>query len=174
MSAVEQVIDDYIAEYELTGESDSGAEVTHTPTGFEQYLIKDAIMGLISTSEWQAALSQSAPQGMTELLGLIERYGILSADVQIRRGITKEWSKAHDALLRAITTLVQENVSLKVRVAELEVDVARIDWLDAQINEHGAIHLHDGAYSHGHGLGLRPGSMVRTLREAIDIAKGAK
>lgn len=49
-------------------------------------------------------------------------------------------------------------------------EAAMLDWLESQINQHGAIHLHDGNHHSGHGLGLRPGSMVRTLREAIDAA----
>jgi len=51
-------------------------------------------------------------------------------------------------------------------------DSARLDWLEAQINEHGEIHLHDGDHPRGAGLGLRPGAVNRTLREAIDSAMG--
>lgn len=53
-------------------------------------------------------------------------------------------------------------------------DAERIDWLESQINEHGAIHLHDGNHPAGHGLGLRPGNLVRTLREAIDDARAQR
>ncbi|OZI61594.1 hypothetical protein [Bordetella genomosp. 11] len=53
-------------------------------------------------------------------------------------------------------------------------DAERIDWLESQINEHGAIHLHDGNHPAGHGLGLRPGNLVRTLREAIDAARAQR
>jgi hypothetical protein len=49
-------------------------------------------------------------------------------------------------------------------------DAARIDWLEAQINAEGAIHLHDGTKPYGNGLGLRPGTVRRSLREAIDAA----
>lgn len=49
-------------------------------------------------------------------------------------------------------------------------DAEMIDWLEAQINEHGEIHLHDGEHPRGTGLGLRPGTVVRTLREAIALA----
>lgn len=54
--------------------------------------------------------------------------------------------------------------------AEAE-DAARLDWLEAQINEHGAIHLHDGSHPYGLGLGLRPGWIIRTLRQAMDAAR---
>lgn len=54
------------------------------------------------------------------------------------------------------------------------LDAARLDWLESQINEHGQINLHDGSNPvYGAlGLGLRPGSIQRTLREAIDAAMG--
>lgn len=59
------------------------------------------------------------------------------------------------------------------RAAPESADAARLDWLEAEINEHGAIHLHDGSKPYGHGLGLRPGYMRRTLRQAIDQARRA-
>ena len=58
----------------------------------------------------------------------------------------------------------------KARVAELERDAARIDWLEAQINENGALHLHDGNDAYGLGLGLQTGRSIRSLRKAIDDA----
>lgn len=53
-------------------------------------------------------------------------------------------------------------------------DTRRIDWLEEYVNENGSLLLHTGgANCHEHpGLGLRPGSMERTLREAIDGASG--
>lgn len=53
-------------------------------------------------------------------------------------------------------------------------DTDRIDWLAAQIDAEGEIHLHNGRLPFGHGLGLRPGKLVRTLREAIDTAMSAR
>lgn len=54
-------------------------------------------------------------------------------------------------------------------------DSEMIDWLEAQVNEHGALLLHDGQSNPHHhlGLGLRPGFAVRTLREAISHAAGS-
>lgn len=49
-------------------------------------------------------------------------------------------------------------------------DGSRLDWLESQINKHGAIHLHDGTQPYGMGLGLRPGCATRSLRVAIDQA----
>ena len=53
-------------------------------------------------------------------------------------------------------------------------DKRRLDWLEWFINKHGAIMLHDGSKANfgESGLGLRPGNLVRTLREAIDEASG--
>jgi len=53
-------------------------------------------------------------------------------------------------------------------------DSRRLDWLEAQINRNGAIHLHDGSKPYSLGFGLRPGRMNRTLREAIDAARTMK
>lgn len=47
-------------------------------------------------------------------------------------------------------------------------DAERIDYLERMANEPGGLLLHDGSESGRTGLGLRPGTLVRTLREAID------
>ncbi len=53
-------------------------------------------------------------------------------------------------------------------------DTERIDFLEKFVNEQGALLLHDG--SNGGfpfaGLGLRPGTLNRTLRQAIDQCAG--
>lgn len=49
-------------------------------------------------------------------------------------------------------------------------DQRRIDWLESQANEPRGLLLHDGSETGRMGLGLRPGNMVRTLRQAIDDA----
>lgn len=53
-------------------------------------------------------------------------------------------------------------------------DSERLDWLEARANEPGGLLLHDGSESGHCGLGLRPGYLVRSLREAIDTAMGVK
>lgn len=69
--------------------------------------------------------------------------------------------------------------ALLSRIAELEKDAERLDWLEAFVNENRGITLHTGEHwesvSLGDfvGLGLRPGAMDRTLREAIDEARSA-
>jgi len=50
----------------------------------------------------------------------------------------------------------------------------RLDWLEKMANQVGGILLHDGTETGRLGLGLRPGNLKRTLREAIDTAMGLK
>ena len=49
-------------------------------------------------------------------------------------------------------------------------DSERIDWLEKMANKPQGLLLHDGTESGRTGLGLRPGYLNRTLREAIDQA----
>lgn len=52
-------------------------------------------------------------------------------------------------------------------------DADRIDWLEIMANQPGGILLHDGSEIGRTGLGLRPGMLLRDLRQAIDDAMGA-
>jgi hypothetical protein len=54
--------------------------------------------------------------------------------------------------------------------APSNADATYIDWLEMMANQRGGILLHDGSEGGRLGLGLRPGSMKRTLREAIATA----
>lgn len=47
-------------------------------------------------------------------------------------------------------------------------DTERLNMLELWANRAGGIHLHDGSHKGCLGIGLRPGTLVRTLREAID------
>lgn len=51
-------------------------------------------------------------------------------------------------------------------------DKARLDWLEHMANKSGGLLLHDGSEKGRCGLGLRPGFLSRTLREAIDDSAG--
>ncbi len=53
-------------------------------------------------------------------------------------------------------------------------DTQRLDWLERMANEPGGLLLHDGSESGRTGLGLRPGLLIRTLRQAIDAAMDAE
>ena len=55
-------------------------------------------------------------------------------------------------------------------------DAARLDAIEAYVNEHGGLVIHTGEADCGSrhaGLGLRPGSLRRTLRQALDSLRGA-
>lgn len=58
----EQVIQDYVAGYEMCGEDQDGRDAIHTPTEGERALIIDAIRGLMAEPEFVAALSASQQQ----------------------------------------------------------------------------------------------------------------
>lgn len=57
----------------------------------------------------------------------------------------------------------------------MPTDTERLDWLERQANQPDGLHLHNGNPKPSNdcrGIGLRPGSLVRTLREAIDQCMG--
>jgi hypothetical protein len=65
----ERVIDEYLSDYEMIGETEDGRDACYTPTDGDRALIKDAIMGLLSTDEWAAlsaapAAVPAVPEGM--------------------------------------------------------------------------------------------------------------
>jgi hypothetical protein len=68
----------------------------------------------------------------------------------------------------------QTGAVLREAAAALEAareDAARLDWLEAEAE--GGIRLHSGDFNGRHvGLGLNLGSSRRTLRAAIDQARG--
>ena len=55
----EQVMQDYVADYEMRGEDQDGRDAIYTPTEGERLLIIDAIRGLLAEPEFVAALSAS-------------------------------------------------------------------------------------------------------------------
>lgn len=55
----EQVMQDYVADYEMRGEDQDGRDAIYTPTEGERLLIIDAIRGLLGEPEFIAALSGS-------------------------------------------------------------------------------------------------------------------
>lgn len=55
-------------------------------------------------------------------------------------------------------------------MADQFTDTERLDWLEREANEPGGILLHDGSERGRKGIGLRPGFVNRTLRQAIDSA----
>ena len=55
----EQVMEDYVADYEMHGEDSLGQDAIYIPTERERMLIVDAIHGLLAEPEFVAALSAS-------------------------------------------------------------------------------------------------------------------
>lgn len=66
----------------------------------------------------------------------------------------------------------------KGRSAPKSEDSRILDWLEDYVNKHGAILLHDGSYAGVrpgetfNGIGMRPGALNRTLRQAVTLAMG--
>ena len=69
-----------------------------------------------------------------------------------------------------IYALEQQGKQLKKAQDELAEERARLNWLESEANRRGGLLLHDGSERGRRGLGLRPGYIERTLREAIDAA----
>lgn len=71
----------------------------------------------------------------------------------------------------ATTRIAMRGVQQVLPVATADSpDTNRLDWLEAMANVRGGILLHDGSEGGRLGLGLRPGAIKRTLRQAIDTA----
>ena len=60
--------------------------------------------------------------------------------------------------------------ALTTYLAAPREDTRRLDELERMANQPGGILLHDGSETGRLGIGLRPGALVRTLRQAIDDA----
>lgn len=63
---LEQIVDNYLSDYELRGEDSEGRDAIHTPSETETFLIKDAILGLLEDDDFKAwnrraALSATQP-----------------------------------------------------------------------------------------------------------------
>jgi len=52
----EPMIDEFLEDYEMVGESDDGRDACHVPNDGEKILIKDAVMGLLQEA-WDSAAS---------------------------------------------------------------------------------------------------------------------
>jgi hypothetical protein len=54
--SVDKVVDDYVDNYEMYGETDDGRDCTYSPNDRERMLIRGAIVGLIADNEFCSAL----------------------------------------------------------------------------------------------------------------------
>ena len=86
-----------------------------------------------------------------------------------------EWRDSADGpTFESVRDYYTDNASFVIRRFLLHsgesADARRLDCLEAMANTSNGILLHDGGQFGRDGLGLRPGNMKRTLREAIDAA----
>lgn len=84
------------------------------------------------------------------------------------------WSERVAALLSTLSAGIDKDdhiASLQARLEAAERDAARLDWLEQQANEPGGLLLHAEQETGRRGLGLRPGQLVRSLRDAIDATQ---
>lgn len=58
---VDQIVDEYIQEYELRGEDEEGRDGVYSPNETERYMIADAIYGLLAEPEFIAAIAGMRP-----------------------------------------------------------------------------------------------------------------
>lgn len=92
-------------------------------------------------------------------------------------GKTRLGSTFHKALIaiaenrhRTYDTATHEAVPHE-ELERLRADAQRLDALEKLANQPGGVLLHDGSETGRTGLGLRPGRLVRSLRDAIDAAQ---
>jgi hypothetical protein len=64
---LEQIIDEYLEDYEMRGEAEDGRDACHVPTEGERILIKDAIFGLLAHEEWDAEWGRLIAQRAREV-----------------------------------------------------------------------------------------------------------
>jgi hypothetical protein len=105
---LEQIIDAYVADYELVGEDESGRDGCYAPTDTERGLIKDAIIGLLADPDWDAEWGK-----------LIALRASDSADTE-RHGSDK--AVPNRDVSAYIASLVAERDALRE-------DAERLDWL---------------------------------------------
>lgn len=75
-----------------------------------------------------------------------------------------------DNLDQAEINAAAAQCALRTALAEALRDSDRIDELERLANLSGGILLHNGAERGRRGIGLRPGMLQRTLRQAVDDA----
>ncbi|CAN7607488.1 hypothetical protein LJR034_004638 [Caballeronia sp. LjRoot34] len=116
-----------------------------------------------------AAMLSSAPQAPQKNAEQISDSAELEALRELQRTVEHQiehgnGTLAIDAALERLRAMESQ------RSATVITDAIRIDALEAMANQPGGVLLHDGSERGRTGLGLRPGALVRTLREAIDSA----
>jgi hypothetical protein len=118
-------------------------------------------VGLANPQEWRA-IAASRHQAA-------ERYERIASALHALDAVRRE----RDDFRAELNLLGSEVDTLTRERDEAVKDSTRLDCLEAMANELGGILLHDGSESGRRGIGLRPGLLKRTLREAIDAALGS-
>ena len=77
---LEKVIDDYIEYYEMHGESEDGRDAIYTPTENDKALLKDAILGLLVDTDWDAAWGAHIDSLVSARAAKIETWTDADAD----------------------------------------------------------------------------------------------
>jgi hypothetical protein len=60
--AVQEIVDEYLDGYEMTGETEDGRDCCYTPTDQEQLLLTDAVAGLIADGDFCQAIYAATKQ----------------------------------------------------------------------------------------------------------------
>jgi len=77
---LEKVIDDFIEDYEMHGESEDGSDAIYTPTENDKALLKDAILGLLVDTDWDAAWGAHIDSLVSARAAKIETWTDADAD----------------------------------------------------------------------------------------------
>lgn len=77
---LEKVIDDYIEDYEMVGESEDGRDAIYTTTENDKALLKDAILGLLVDTDWDAAWGAHIDSLVSARAAKIETWTDADAD----------------------------------------------------------------------------------------------
>lgn len=121
-------------------------------------------------------LEQADVPACTTPTDLIEK---LEARIQVLEELV-EFCDTHYAVSEDVARAAQAKEELPLlrstitALQQAQEDTRRLDRLEELANERGGILLHDGSETGRTGIGLRPGNLVRTLRQAIDATTPAR
>ena len=138
---------------------------TDTKTADKSVSETAAYMRRLAASHWAIRYEHDVP-----FLAVAEEIERLTKE----RDAAFELSRCECESNEACANLVAKDNEIERLTAEnaaLRKDAERIDLLEKMANSIGGLLLHDGSETGRLGLGLRPGNVQRTLREAIDAVK---
>ena len=115
---LEVIIDAFIEDYEMIGETEDGRDACHTPTEGERALIKDAICGLLVDTDWDNAWGAH----IKSLAHPPEAHKLLQ--------------QALEALDNSVDVVREEYTEAVRRYSGLPSRKARLDSLNALLTKH--------------------------------------